>query len=232
MYKLRWEYITDNQDLFIDGLLLGLKMAVLGLLIGTVIGLLLAFARQYGPRPVRWLVTAYVELIRNIPLLLIVSLLYFGLPQVFPRGSTGQDLVLRVLPDAETTFIVALAVYAAAYLTEIFSAGIVSVGKRYLEAGRSLGLSRTQTAISITLPLMFRTVLPSLGNTFIGLFKDTSIAVAIAAPELTWAARKISTDYFRYIEAWATAGAIYLVTCYAIAFGLRLLERRIKWTVA
>ena len=72
---------------------------------------------------------------------------------------------------------------------EIFSAGIISVGKRYLEAGTSLGLSRTQTAFSITLPIMFRTVLPSLGNTFIGLFKDTSIAVAIAAPELTWAAR-------------------------------------------
>lgn len=232
MYKLRWEYITNNKDLFIDGLLLGLKMAVLGLLIGTIIGLLLAFARQYGPRPVRWLVTSYVELIRNIPLLLIVSLLYFGLPQVFPRGSTGQDLVLKILPDAETTFIVALAIYAGAYLTEIFSAGIISVSNKYLEAGRSLGLSRTQTAISITLPIMFRTVLPSLGNTFIGLFKDTSIAVAIAAPELTWAARKISTDYFRYIEAWATAGAIYLVTCYAIALTLRLLERRIKWTVA
>ena len=84
----------------------------------------------------------------------------------------------------------ALAIYAGAYLTEIFSAGIVSVGKRYLEAGRSLGLSRTQTAISITLPIMFRTVLPSLGDPFIGLFKDTSIAVAIAAPELTWAARQ------------------------------------------
>ncbi len=232
MYKLRWEYITNNKDLFIDGLVLGLKMALLGLLIGTIIGLLLAFARQYGPRPVRWFVTAYVELLRNIPLLLIVSLLYFGLPQVFPRRSTGQQWVLKVLPDAERTFIVALAIYAAAYLTEIFSAGIVSVGQRYLEAGTSLGLTRTQTAVSITLPIMFRTVLPSLGNTFIGLFKDTSIAVAIAAPELTWAARKVSTDYFRYIEAWATAGVIYLVTCYAIALVLRALERRIKWTVA
>ena len=72
------------------------------------------------------------------------------------------------------------------------------------------------------MPIMFRSVLPSLSNTFIGLFKDTSIAVAIAAPELTWAARKISTDYFREIEAWATAGVIYLVTCYAIAFTLAI----------
>jgi His/Glu/Gln/Arg/opine family amino acid ABC transporter permease subunit len=231
MYELRWEYITDNRDLFIDGLALGLKMAVFGLLFGTVIGLLCAFIRQSGPKPVRFLITAYVELIRNVPLLLLVSLLYFGLPQAFHRGSRGQEIVLDILPDAERTFIVALSIYAGAYLTEIFTAGIVSVGRRYLEAGRSLGLSRAQLAFSVTMPIMFRTVLPSLSSTFISLFKDTSIAVAIAAPELTWAARKVSTDYFRYIEAWATAGTMYLVTCYAIALSLRFAESRIKWSV-
>lgn len=231
MYELRWDYITNNSDMFIDGLVLGLKMAVFGLAIGTVIGLVMAFLRSSGPRPVRLLVTAYVEFIRNIPLLLIVFLLYFGLPQVFPRGSRGQDIVLRVLPDGERTFIVSLAVYAGAYLTEIFTAGILSVGRHYLEAGRSLGLSTLGLARYVTLPIMFRAVLPSLSNTFISLFKDTSIAVSIAVPELTWAARKISTDYFRVIEAWVTAGLMYLVTCYAIALTLRFLERRIKWSV-
>jgi polar amino acid transport system permease protein len=217
--------------MFIDGLVLGLKMAVLGLAIGTLIGLIMALLRSSGPRPVRLLVTAYVEFIRNIPLLLIVFLLYFGLPQVFDRGSRGQEIVLRLLPDGETTFIVALAIYAGAYLTEIFTAGILSVGRHYLEAGRSLGLTKLGLARYITLPIMFRAVLPSLSNTFISLFKDTSIAVAIAVPELTWAARKISTDYFRVIEAWVTAGLLYLVTCYAIALTLRFIERRIKWSV-
>ncbi|CAN5758342.1 amino acid ABC transporter permease [soil metagenome] len=231
MYDLRWEYITNNSDLFVNGLLLGLKMAVFGLVIGTIIGLVMAFVRAYGPRWIRFLVTAYVELVRNIPLLLIVFLLYFGLPQAFPRGSQGQDIVLRILPDGETTFIVALAIYAGAYLTEVFSAGIFSVGKHYLEAGRSLGLTRVALARYITMPIMLRTVLPSLSNSFISLFKDTSIAVAIAVPELTWAARKISTDYFRVVEAWVTAGLLYLVTCYSIAIALRFLERRIKWSV-
>ena len=78
---------------------------------------------------------------------------------------------------------VALAIYSGAYLTEIFSAGIISVGKRYLDAGRSLGLTRFELARHITGPIMFRTVLPSLSNTFIGLFKDTSIATVIAVPE-------------------------------------------------
>jgi glutamine transport system permease protein len=206
-------------------------MAVIGLALGTVIGLFMAFSRSYGPRLVRILVSCYVEGIRNIPLLLIVFLLYFGLPQMFPRGSDGREIVLKILPDGETTFIVALSIYAGAYLTEIFSAGILSVGKRYIEAGKSLGLTRFALARYVTMPIMFRSVLPSLSNTFISLFKDTSIAVAIAVPELTWAARKISTDYFRVIEAWLTAGALYLITCYAIAFLLRFLERRIKWSV-
>jgi polar amino acid transport system permease protein len=231
VYDLRWEYITNNKWLFIDGLLLGLKMAVIALAIGCVIGLVMAFVRASGKRWLSIPVTVYVEIIRNVPLLLIVFLLYFGLPQAFERGSTAHDWVLRILPDAERTFIVALAIYAGAYLTEIFSAGILSVGRRYLDAGRSLGLSRFALARYITTPIMLRAVLPSLSNTFISLFKDTSIAMAIATPELTMAARKISTNYFRVIEAWLAAGALYLVTSYAIALSLRFLERRIKWSV-
>ncbi|HET7055531.1 MAG TPA: amino acid ABC transporter permease [Thermomicrobiales bacterium] len=219
--------VIDNADL----IWIGLKMAVIALAIGCVIGLVCAFIRASGNRWASIPVTIYVEIIRNIPLLLIVFLFYFGLPQAFPRGSTARDWTLRLLPDAERTFIVALAIYAGAYLTEIFTAGILSVGGRYLDAGRSLGLTRLELARYVTAPIMLRAVLPSLSNTFISLFKDTSIAVAIATPELTMAARKISTNYFRVIEAWLTAGALYLVTSYAIALSLRFLERRIKWSV-
>lgn len=231
MYDLRWEYVFNNKDLFIDGLLLGLKMAVVSLLIGCAIGLVLAFLRSSGKRWLTIPITIYVEVLRNIPLLLIVFLLYFGLPQAFPRHSAAHDYVLRLLPDNIRTFEIALAIYAGAYLTEIFSAGISSVGERYLDAGKSLGLNRFQIAWSITLPIMFRSVLPSLSNTLISLFKDTSIAVAIATPELTMAAREISTNYFRVIEAWTAAGVLYLATSYAIAVSLRWLERRIKWSV-
>ena len=231
MYDLRWEYVTNNLDLFLNGLRLGLVIAVLGLGFGCAIGLVGAFARASGNPVLRVLVTAYVEIVRNVPLLLIVFFLYFGLPQAVPIRSTAHEWILRLLPTAERTFVVALAIYAGAYLTEIFQAGILSVGRRYLDAGRSLGLSGLQLARFVTLPIMFRTVLPSLSNTFISLFKDTSIAVAIAVPELTYAARKISTDYFRVVEAWTAAGVLYLTTCYGLALLLRWGERRIKWTV-
>jgi polar amino acid transport system permease protein len=78
---------------------------------------------------------------------------------------------------------------------------------------------------------MFRTVLPSLGNTFISLFKDTSLASAIAVPELTFAARELSTNTFRVYESWTTAGLLYLATCFLIAWILRAFERRIRWSV-
>jgi polar amino acid transport system permease protein len=230
VYDLRWEYVTNNLDLFLNGLKLSLQLAVFGLGIGSVIGLVLAFLRAGGNRVIGALITAYVEILRNIPLLLLVFFLYYGAPRIFPRGSTGQEWVLKLLPDAERTFTVALAIYAGAYLTEIFSAGILSVSRRYLDAGRSLGLTRVQVALSVTRPIMFRTVLPSLSNTLIGLFKDTAIAFPIGVRELSFAAHKISTDYFRVIEAWTAAGLLYLVTSYLLAVLLRFAERQYKWS--
>jgi polar amino acid transport system permease protein len=231
LYDLNWEYITNNRDLFLNGLKLSLELAVIGLAIGSLIGLVLAFLRSTGNRFLNVVITAYVEFIRNIPLLLLVFFLFYGAPRVFERGSTAWEWTLKLVPDAEQTFMVALSIYAGAYLTEIFSAGIISVSRRYLDAGRSLGLTRVQTGMHIIRPIMFRTVLPSLSNTFISLFKDTSIAFWIGVEELSMAANRISTDYFKVIEAWTAAGALYLVTSYALAILLRAAERRYKWTV-
>jgi His/Glu/Gln/Arg/opine family amino acid ABC transporter permease subunit len=230
-YQLRWNYITNNRDWFIDGLITALWMSLVALAIGSAIGLICAFLRSSKNRILGGLVTAYVELIRNIPLLLLVFIFYFGLPQAFPRRSSQRDFILQVLPTPERTFTVSLAIYAGAYLTEIFSAGILSVSSRYLDAGRSLGLTRWQMARHVTGPIMIRTVLPSLSNTFISLFKDSGIAFFIGVRELSFAANKVNTDFFRPIEGWAAAGLLYLVTAWLLAVSLRFAEGRIKWSV-
>ena len=230
-YQLRWNYVLDHKDWFIDGLVLALWMSLFALLIGSVIGLVCAFARSTGNPILSIIVTCYVELIRNVPLLLIVFIFYFGLPQAFPRGSDEREFVLKLLPTPERTFTVALAVYAGAYLTVIFSSGILSVSRRYLDAGRSLGLGRVSLAGYVVTPIMFRTVLPALSNTFISLFKDTGVAFFIGCRDLSFAANKVNTDFFRPIEGWAAAGLLYLLTAWAIAIALRFAERRIKWTV-
>jgi polar amino acid transport system permease protein len=232
MYQLRWNYVWDRRDWFFDGLWLALEMAFIGLFIGSIIGLVCAFARSSNNRIATIVVTAYVEFIRNIPLLLLVFLLFFGLPQAFPRHSWQQDFIVNTaLPTPVRTFEIALAFYAGAYLTEIFSAGMLSVTKHWQDAGRSLGLSRFQRARYVTSPIMFRTALPSLSNTFISLFKDTSIAFFIGVEEVSRAANKINTDFFRPIEGWAFAGLLYLTTSWTLAIVLRLCEKRIKWSV-
>ena len=230
-YQLRWEYVTERREWFIDGLVLALWMAAVSLAIGCVIGLLCAFARSSGNRVATIVVTCYVELIRNVPLLLIVFILFYGLPQAFPRRSDEQELILTVLPTPERTFIVSLSIYAGAYLTEIFSSGILSVSRTYLDAGRSLGLRRFSLARYVTAPIMFRTVLPSLSNTFISLFKDTGVAFFIGVREVSFAANKVNTDFFRPIEGWVAAGVLYLGTAWLIATVLRFLESRIRWSV-
>lgn len=230
MYDLNWNVILNNWPSFVDGLLLGLKLAVFGLAFGSVIGLVLAFARTSGVRPVSMAATFYVEVIRNVPLLLLLFVLYFGLP-IFALRTFSPETARRLILDGDQSAIVALSIYAGAYLSEVFRAGILAVGRRYLDAGRSLGLNRWGVARYVTLPIMFRTVLPSLSNTFISLFKDTSLAAAIAVPELTFAARELSTNTFRVIEAWTTAGALYIAACFLIAGILRFFERRIRWSV-
>jgi His/Glu/Gln/Arg/opine family amino acid ABC transporter permease subunit len=215
VYQFNWRPIFQNFDLLWQGLLLGIIMSLLSLGIGSVLGLLSAFGRVYGPRPLRGLLTAYVEFVRNIPLLLIIYFVYFGLP-----------LVGITFLNNYWSFVFALAIYSGAYLTEIFRAGIESIYKEYIEAGTALGLTRLQIARFIIVPLMFRITLPSLGNTFISLFKDTSLASAISVGELTYGAIRINVDTYRVIEVYTVVGLMYLATCYLIAGALRLIERR------
>jgi His/Glu/Gln/Arg/opine family amino acid ABC transporter permease subunit len=214
-YNFNWSVIWRNWDAFLDALLLGLGMAVLSLLVGCVIGLLVAYARLAQNRVLQWTAWAYVELIRNTPLLLLVFMCYFGLP----------ELGIRFLDKVES-FVLTLSLYAGAYMAEVFRAGLSSIPRQYVEAAKAIGMRPWQRQRWVVLPVMFRITLPSLSNNLISLFKDTSLAAAIAVPELTFTARQVNANTFRVMEAWLTATALYLVTCYAIALALRAVERR------
>jgi His/Glu/Gln/Arg/opine family amino acid ABC transporter permease subunit len=213
-YTLNFNVVWNNLDRLFWGLALGLGLALVAIAIGAVAGLLLAFATTSRVRLLRGLVSGYVTLIRNTPILVIVLIVYFGLPQLGIRLGKIES------------FIFSLGIYAAAYLTEVFRAGLGSVPSGVIDAGRAMGLKRHHIASLVVFPIMLRNSLPALGSTFISLFKDTSIAAAIAVPELTFEARKINVETFRVIEAWLSATVLYVVTCSLIAAGLRALERR------
>jgi len=213
-YTLNFAVIWASFDKLLWGLLLGLGLALASVGIGAVIGLVAGFVSSGTSRVGRAVVATYVAIIRNTPILVIVLLIYFALPQA--------GIVLDKLPS----FVTALAVYSGAYLSEVFRGGLISVPKGVVEAARAIGLTRLQTNVYVVAPIMLRNALPALGSTFISLFKDTSIAAAIAVPELTFQARKINVESFRVVETWTVASALYITTCFTIASLLRGLERR------
>jgi polar amino acid transport system permease protein len=213
-YVLNFGAVLRGFDDLLSGLALGLAMGLAGLVAGSVIGIIAAYAAVFGGGPVRTVVTLYVGFIRNVPILVLALFAFFALPQYGIRFSNTN------------TYAAVLAIYAGAYLTESFRAAIVTIPKGIIEAARSVGLTGTGIAIWIVLPIAIRNALPSLGNNFISLFKDTSIAAVIAVPELTFQARKINNESFRVIEVWLAASGLYIATCALLALALRRLEAR------
>lgn len=214
-YTLNFAAVWRNFDFLLSGLVLSLGLAVVSILIGSAIGLVLAFALTSKKRIAIGPAQVYVTVVRNLPILVLVLFAYFALPQM------GFRL------DKIQSFVLVLALYSGAYLAEVFRAGLLSIPKGLTEAGLSIGLTSMQIRSSIIAPLMLRNVLPSLSSTIISLFKDTSLAAAIAVPELTFAARKINVESFRVIETWLVTSALYVATCFLIAALMRFVERRL-----
>ena len=213
-YTLNFNLIWRHFDKLWGGLLLSLELAVISIAIGIVIGLMLAVWYVSAGRVVRTIIAAYVEFIRNVPLILLVYLVFYGVPTVI-------DLAY----SAPTSFAVTLSVYSGAYLVEVFRSGLEAVPRGQLDAGKAIGLTPWQRLIHVRLPTMLRITLPALSNTFISLFKDTSIASVISVPELTYGAQWINFNTFRIVEVYLVVTAMYLVTGYALLFALRLVER-------
>ena len=213
-YHVNFNLIWKHADKLYWGLLLSIELAVISILIGSLIGLALAVVYTGGNRILKTAITAYVEFIRNVPLLLLIYLVFYGIPSAggFAYG-------------AEESFVATLALYSGAYLVEVFRAGLDAIPKGVIDAGKAVGLTPWQRLTTIRLPIMLRIVLPSLSNALISLFKDTSLASVIAVPELTYGANWIKTNTFRTIEVWMVVGPMYLATGALILFGLRLVER-------
>ena len=219
MYQLRFQILLRYIDRLAYGVFLAISITFASLLIGAVIGLVMALMRTRGNLAFRRVATAYVEFFRNIPLLLIIIFIFFGLPLM------GIQFL-----DKFASVTVAMSLYAGAYLTEIFRAGIESIESRFIEAGQSIGLTSSDIVRYVILPLMFAESLPALSNLTISLFKDSSLAAAASVPEITFVGRVINTDTWRIVEAWTAVAGIYLGVSYFMALLLRRVERSLlRW---
>lgn len=215
-YRFNFDPIWRDFDNLLAGLALGLGLSAIAIAIGIVVGLFVAFGMLSQHRGIAALSRLYVTAIRNTPLLLIIFFAFFALPQ------------LGIRLDKTNSFVFSLAIYSGAYIAEIFRGGLIAIPKGLTEAGMVVGLRPLQIKLHIIIPVALRNVLPSLGNAFISLFKDTSLAAAIAVPELTFYARKINVETFRVLETWIVASLLYVSVAFLIATALRLIERQVR----
>ena len=196
------------------GLTIGLSFA--GIFLGTIIGLFIGLGKMQSNKWLALPFVWYINFFRGTPLFVQILLIHFGVVPYF-IGET----------NAIAAAIIALSLNAAAYIAEIFRAGIQSIDKGQMEASRSLGMTHVQAMKHVILPQAIKRMIPPLGNEFIVLIKESSIAAIIAAPELMYWSRAMQGQYYKVWEPYFSAAAIYLVLTLTLSFVLNRIERRL-----
>ena len=211
----------------IEGFLTTVGMALAAWLIALSLGSLIGIARTTPSRLLRGVGTAYVDLFRNVPVLVQMFLWFFVLPEIVP-AEMGRWLK-RDLPFPEFwSAVLCLGLYAASRVAEQVRSGIQSVPVGLGNAARASGLSTWQGYRYILLPIGFRIIVPPLTSELLGIFKNTSIALTIGVLEITAASRQIESYTFQGYEAFAAATALYLAISLVLLFLTRKLEARAR----
>ncbi len=199
MYSLNFEPVLAGMDKLLYGAWLTIQLSCSAMVIGLVVSVACAAAKTSNVAPLRWLIGAYVEIIRNTPFLVQIFFIFFGLP----------SLGLRLTPNGAA--LLALVVNFGAYGTEIIRAGIESIQKGQVEAGTALGLSRLQIFRYIIMKPALRTVYPSLTSQFIYLMLTSSVVSAISADDLAAAGNDLQSSTFASFEVYIVITIMYLV---------------------
>jgi len=215
----RWNFYRYF-PLLLQGALVTIRITVLSMALAMTIGLPVALSRLYGPTPLRILAIVYVEFFRGIPVLLLLYFLYYGLPVISEYYGLWFAMKLPPMQAA----ILGFGLNYAAYLAEIYRAGISSIPVGQWEAGASLGMTRLHTFRCIILPQAIRVILPPMTNDFVALFKDTSIVSIIAVVELTKAYQILAKSSLKYLEIGLVTAMLYLIMSVPLGYLSRWLE--------
>ncbi len=212
-YRFDFEFLAEAWPEFLFGALLTLKLTAAAIVLGLLFGTLCAVARTSGIVWLRRLITAYVEIIRNTPLLVQTFWLFFGL------ASLGLKM------SAFVAALVALTVNVTAYSSEIIRAGIESIRKGQIEAAQSLGLSRFDILRDVVLPPAIERVFPALTSQFVLMMLASSIMSQISAEELMAVAGRVQSETFRGLEIYLIAAVVYLLLALALRLTMRGIGR-------
>ena len=198
-----WSVVWQHRDALVAGTATTILLTVATMAIAVPCGIAVAILRMYGVAPVRAAATAYVELFRNLPLILVVFWAFYVLPIL-----TGLGL------SPLATGLAALVLNVTAYNAETFRAGLNSIRKGQVEAALALGMSRAQALRRVIVPQAVRRILPVLASTWVSLFKDTSLVSVIAVADLSYVALRLRAESYRILEVLTAMAALYWLMGY------------------
>lgn len=211
IYKERYTYLLDGLK---QTIIITLIAAVMGLLIGTLIALIKVAARENRKlRPLEWLANLYLTVIRGTPMVVQLMIMYY---------------LILISADKITAATVAFGINSGAYVAELVRSGILSVDRGQTEAGRSLGLPQGTVMTRIVFPQALKNILPALGNEFIVLLKETSVAGFIGVVDLSKAGDIIRSQTYEAFYPLISVAVIYLIMVIGMTMGLSALERRLR----
>lgn len=212
-----FDLLVQYSPLMLSGLATTAWICALAAALGIAVGLVLAILGGTGFRPLSWIVRVYIEIMRGLPILILLFVLYYG----------GPSIGLRL--SAETVGVVGLGFYGAAYFAEIFRSGFQSIPKGQIEAARMAGLTGTQITRHIKLPQMLMLITPPMVNQIIILIKESAVLSIITVAELTKNTTQFVNETYAVIEPYLAAALLYWLLVEAVAQLGKLVERRVRF---
>jgi polar amino acid transport system permease protein len=217
MYELHFEAVFPYLPLLLRGLVVSAYVSLSAMAVGTIVGLLLALARLSGLMILSIPARVLVDFVRGVPALVLLIYIYYGI-----------SIFFGINVPAIAAGIGGLGVFYAAYLSETFRAGIMAVDRGQIEAAMSIGMGRTLIFRRVVVPHAFRVVLPPLTNSFISLFKDSSLVSVLAISELTREGQQVMIATFRAFEVLTVVALIYYVITTSMSYGSSYVEAWVR----
>lgn len=214
---IRLDIIVEYGQFFFKGTLLTIALSLIAVFLGTIFGLIIGLGKMLKNKWLSFPFVCYVTFFRGTPLLVQVLVVHFGVVPAILGKSNGI-----------VAAIIALSLNAGAYIAETFRAGIQSIDRGQMEASRSLGMNHFQAMRYIILPQAVTRILPPLGNEFVSLIKDSSLASTIATPEIMYWASAMNAQYYRVWEPYLTSACIYLLLTLSMGHLVSRLERSLN----
>jgi len=213
--KIDWDIVVESIPLLAEGMVVTLQVSALAAVLGLFLGVLCGLGSLSRSRPIRWIVTAYVDFIRGTPLLIQIFLVFFALPMIGIRF------------DEFWAGVVALSLNAAAFVAEVVRGGVGSIEKGQTEAAKAIGMRHRQILVYILLPQAYRQMVPPLTNELISLVKNSSLLSVISVYELTRAGQAIISVHFVPFEIYTLLALYYYVMIKVLSWLSAQLERKL-----